>query len=43
MAGRALIGNPWFFTGHKATKKERIAAAKEHIEIFDECLEEKKA
>jgi nifR3 family TIM-barrel protein len=43
MAGRALIGNPWFFTGHKATKKERIAAAKEHIEIFDKLLGEKES
>lgn len=39
MVGRALIGNPWFFSGEKPSKKERIGAAKRHIEIFEELLQ----
>jgi len=39
MVGRALIGNPWFFSGAKPSKKERTSAAKRHIEIFEELLQ----
>jgi len=38
MVGRALIGNPWFFSGERASKEERIAAAEEHVKLFRELL-----
>jgi nifR3 family TIM-barrel protein len=38
MVGRALIGNPWFFSGVRPSKGERVAAAREHLKIFEELL-----
>lgn len=38
MVGRALIGNPWFFSGKRPSKEEKIIAAGEHLKIFDELL-----
>ena len=35
MVGRGLLGNPWFFSGKKATMKEMLQAAVEHAETFE--------
>lgn len=34
MVGRALLGNPWFFTGKRPSKKERLDAAIYHTDLF---------
>jgi len=33
--GRAILGNPWFFSKHLPTAKDRLKAIVEHAEIFD--------
>ena len=40
MVGRALIGNPWFFTGKEALKPERMRAVAEHAAIFEKAFGE---
>jgi nifR3 family TIM-barrel protein len=42
MLGRAVYGNPWLFTDRKdaPTKEEKISALIEHLELFEELLEE---
>ncbi|MCX6722685.1 MAG: tRNA-dihydrouridine synthase, partial [Candidatus Staskawiczbacteria bacterium] len=35
MIGRAVLGNPWFFSGKTPTLPERLNAIIEHAEIFD--------
>lgn len=34
LVGRASFGNPWFFTGHRPTKEEKMRVALEHCEAF---------
>lgn len=34
MVGRGAIGNPWFFSGHEPSVKERLEAILEHVELF---------
>jgi nifR3 family TIM-barrel protein len=34
MVGRGAFGDPWFFSGHKASQTEKFEALKEHVEIF---------
>jgi len=40
MVGRALIGDPWFFTGKEALRPERIRAAAEHAVLFEKIYGE---
>ncbi|MDD5099188.1 MAG: tRNA-dihydrouridine synthase family protein [Candidatus Colwellbacteria bacterium] len=40
MAGRAIIGNPWFFIGKEANRNERIKAAVEHAILFEKIYGE---
>ncbi|MCK9497244.1 MAG: tRNA-dihydrouridine synthase family protein [Candidatus Colwellbacteria bacterium] len=40
MVGRALVGNPWFFTAKEASKKERLTIAEKHLDIFKELFGE---
>ena len=35
MIGRAVLGNPWFFSGKAPTLKARLKAIIEHAKIFD--------
>ena len=35
MIGRAVLGNPWFFTDHLPTTKERLKAVIEHAKLYD--------
>jgi tRNA-dihydrouridine synthase B len=34
LIGRAAFGNPWLFSGHTPTEKERLAVALEHARYF---------
>ncbi len=36
MVGRAVIGNPWFFSGRTPALSERLNAIVEHAELFEE-------
>lgn len=36
LAGRAVLGNPWFFTGREPSLEERLMAAIEHAKYFSE-------
>ncbi len=38
MVGRALIGNPWFFTNIEVNKEKKILAARQHLQIFRELF-----
>jgi nifR3 family TIM-barrel protein len=40
LVGRAVFGNPWFFTGKEPTIHERIKVLNEHLEYFErlECF-----
>jgi tRNA-dihydrouridine synthase len=38
MIGRGMFGNPWYGSGHIATREERIGALIEHIEEFEKQL-----
>jgi len=38
MLGRAIYGNPWLFTEHIASPRERVDALIEHLGLFDELL-----
>jgi tRNA-dihydrouridine synthase len=38
MVGRAMFGNPWFFSEHIATREERIRVLAQQTEIFDREL-----
>jgi nifR3 family TIM-barrel protein len=40
MVGRALVGNPHFFTAKKVSKKERLTIAEKHLDIFKELFGE---
>ena len=40
MVGRAVVGNPWFFTNKTPSVREILNAVIEHAEIFDECHKE---
>lgn len=40
MVGRAILGNPWFFSGKDPSVAERLEAIVEHIEIFSGQREE---
>ncbi|MDD5430884.1 MAG: tRNA-dihydrouridine synthase [Candidatus Pacebacteria bacterium] len=42
MVGRALIGNPWFFSGKTPDIKERLIAVAEHAELFEKIFKGKK-
>ena len=35
MVGRAVVGDPWFFSGKNPSDAERLKAVIEHAEIFD--------
>lgn len=35
LVGRATFGNPWFFSGHLPTARERLAAAAEHARLYE--------
>lgn len=35
LVGRATLGNPWFFSGHKPTIKDRFKAALDHTRYFE--------
>ena len=35
MIGRAVLGNPWFFSNHLPTTKEKLKAIVEHSKLFD--------
>lgn len=34
LIGRASLGNPWIFTGHETTMRERVSVAIEHARYF---------
>ncbi len=36
LVGRALCGNPWFFSGHDPTMEDRFKAALDHAQYFEE-------
>jgi len=36
LVGRATCGNPWFFSGHEPTMKDRFKAAINHARYFEE-------
>ena len=36
LVGRATCGNPWFFSGHEPTIKDRFKAALDHARCFEE-------
>jgi len=36
LVGRAVLGNPWFFSNHSPTQQERIEAMLEHCRVFSE-------
>lgn len=38
MLGRAIFGNPFLFVNKVPTKKEKLQALKQHIELFDKNL-----
>ena len=38
MAGRAVMGNPWFFGGNEPEVEDRIGAAKDHLKYFEKFL-----
>ncbi|NIA01811.1 MAG: hypothetical protein GWP15_00330, partial [Nitrospirae bacterium] len=38
MAGRAVMGNPWFFGGDEPRVEDRIQAAKDHLKYFEKFL-----
>jgi tRNA-dihydrouridine synthase len=38
MIGRGMFGNPWYGSGHIASRAERITALIEHIEEFERQL-----
>ena len=40
MIGRAILGNPWFFSDKTPTLSERLNAIVEHAEIFDDFHKE---
>ncbi|MDD5547846.1 MAG: tRNA-dihydrouridine synthase [Candidatus Pacebacteria bacterium] len=42
MVGRALIGNPWFFSGKEPSIKERMRAMSEHARLFEKLFKGKK-
>jgi len=41
MLGRAILGNPWLFTGYLPTPEERKQALIEHLKLFAELLPHK--
>lgn len=38
MLGRAIFGNPWLFSEHIATPRERVEGLIRHLELFQELL-----
>jgi nifR3 family TIM-barrel protein len=40
MLGRAIYGNPWLFIEHVPTREEKIQALIEHLELFEQLLDE---
>lgn len=38
MLGRAIFGNPWLFSEHIPTTKEKLEVLMEHISVFDKKL-----
>lgn len=40
MVGRAVMGNPWFFSGDTPGVEDRIGAAKNHLKYFEKFLGE---
>jgi nifR3 family TIM-barrel protein len=41
MIGRAVFGNPWFFSGHIPTLEEKLRVLDEHAKLFSEIVEPK--
>lgn len=42
MIGRGIFGNPWFFSGHVPTTREKLLALVEHTRLFADLLGGKK-
>ena len=38
MIGRGLFGNPWFFSGHTPTTKEKLKVLVEHTGVFEKIV-----
>ncbi len=38
MIGRAIFGNPWFFSGHVPTVQEKLEVLIEHTKLFDKLV-----
>jgi tRNA-dihydrouridine synthase len=38
MIGRGMFGNPWLFSEHEPTPRERIDGLLEHLTLFEEKL-----
>ena len=43
MVGRSIFGNPWLFSGHVATKEERLKVLVEHAKLFEKLLGQAKS
>lgn len=41
MVGRAIFGNPWFFSGHTPTTKEKLKVLAEHAKLFEKLVQPK--
>ncbi len=42
MVGRGIFGNPWFFTGHVPSIKEKLDVMAEHTRLFEKLFDGKK-
>jgi tRNA-dihydrouridine synthase len=38
MFGRAIFGNPWLFSGHIPTTKQKLNVTVEHTQLFEKLL-----